>query len=331
MLTLLSVLTINVAETSLLVCQDSAAHTALPLCVRESNFSHGRFCVEYDDEAATLSRYRWEPYACRLRRLTHWQAVKCFDDKLLFMQGDSRMRYQYTSLAYFLARGKWDRLGAGKCPDAQHCDGSVVAEKEFPNWPTFFRHSTFEGSEICDCSRNTKNMRESGENRFLFLGEPKKLAITYFMNYEHTFSGHSGFPPDNITQTCSPFCDRPFNWRTEFAKFYETTLRRLNPTHMLVASGWKSFIEPERKLVAAEFQRRKQNGQRSILRTRLKEAANTQQSDTSEIANWTDIFDAHVITSEAFKLTSVKPMWDGLHYYGWVNEEMNHVFLNLIC
>ena len=124
-----------------------AAHQRLPptTCGLVSGREAGQWSL---DDEHTL---RFNLRDCRLRRPTHNQARQCLTNQSLDLIGDSIMRYQYVSLAHFLALGRWpEELGG------MRGHRSAVIETEWDSWPQYY-HSLevlSNGAIQCRCFRN---------------------------------------------------------------------------------------------------------------------------------------------------------------------------------
>lgn len=188
-------------------------------------------------------------------------------DLRLFMMGDSIMRYQYLSLAYFLRWGKWF--------DPHIEDHHLVNEKSFhDNWTEFYNttNSWLRPYEICDCFRDDsldKRSYPDTENHFFF-DPSRNNTVIFVFAWGHINPAHGRLPIDQSTMESITNAEEyrhehsnatPNVWSfvewDEVINYTFSQLRGTNfsPTHVLLNSGlWmgspRDFHEARRSKLA---------------------------------------------------------------------------------
>ena len=100
---------------------------------------------------AGLRRLELHRDGAPLRSWSAAEARQCLSGRPVYMVGDSTMRYQYMSLAYFLEWGVWPE----RCTRAHGNDhpASIVRRGDFGNWSDYFAATErmYRGHMLCDC------------------------------------------------------------------------------------------------------------------------------------------------------------------------------------
>lgn len=178
----------------------------------------------------------------------------CLTDKRIVLIGDSTIRYQYLTLAYFAEYGTWppgqlgnpsplwegslknntisQNLMTSKSAIKCLTDDSLKTQQNFKRWLMFysFTNSLFNGHETCDCYRS--RTIDSVENRVYVNNDS---FVGYFQYWGDCALPRGNMSPDQRLQ-CAPgiCCSRTWEYRLEdFAK----RLRAYQPTHLLFNIG----------------------------------------------------------------------------------------------
>lgn len=173
--------------------------------------------------------------------------------------GDSTMRYQYLTLAYFLEHGEWPDTSPNK--PSILWEGSVSGSKLYRSngaivgkagcnisdldsvymaqWTQFyqFTNSAFGEHEKCDCYRS--NIHNSIENRLYSF---RNVSLAYFQYFGDCAwpRGTSNFQ-NKFNISCRPgMCCRQ-RWEVAIGDFLSSTLNFFQPTHVILNLGlWKT-------------------------------------------------------------------------------------------
>jgi hypothetical protein len=102
---------------------------------------------------------------CQLRKFSREAAASCLQGSHIAFIGDSVSRYFYVSLAYLFVQRKWPSPFSIN-PVLSHSKPSILYQKDWIDWPTYFHVSNSILSsqpnlsfELCDCHRdNVKNL-----------------------------------------------------------------------------------------------------------------------------------------------------------------------------
>jgi len=177
----------------------------------------------------------------------------------LLLVGDSSMRYQYLSMAYFLRYGQW--IGP---PDSQ-----ILWEENFASPADFYTESTrmLHPYEVCDCYRPNGSSQpwEGTENRYFYDPQLDNF-IAYIQAYGHLSTLHGrlwpctslntiqnnelekleiglNVPLNDIPPTVNDDWGESLNFFTQYMFISEDIeyMERKRPTHVVLNSGvWSS-------------------------------------------------------------------------------------------
>jgi hypothetical protein len=245
------------------------------------------------------------------------EAISCLRKHVpdgLLLIGDSVTRYQYLSLAYFLATGRW-----------QSPKPTNVIEREFGSWSAFYNitNSRMGGAELCDCYRQEHTFNHITESRFF---RKNGVSVTYLQMFNPPLIRVHDF---DYIKTCSPFCSPNSTFSTNlniytsadtFAELISTFSQTFlnaghwyrekhavaNLSHVLVPIAartggfhWKTTTYPGRR--------------------------------DDEVATMFDnVYDAHGLTQLAAD-TVPSLMWDRLHFNEAVYQGLNQALLSYVC
>ena len=99
-----------------------------------------------------------------LRSWSAAEARQCLAGRPVYFVGDSTMRYQYMSLAYFLEWGEWPE----RCTRAHGSDhpASIVRRNDFGDWSDYFSATErlYRGHMLCDCHVDTLRSSSSSSS-----------------------------------------------------------------------------------------------------------------------------------------------------------------------
>jgi len=111
-----------------------------------------------------------------LVHVDHAKALRCLAGVNLTFMGDSRTRYQYLNLVYFLTTGNWTSPFPANEQESQH--GTQYSEGD-TNWSVFYnttstRLTSARTFEVCDCARQYAGRAISSvvENRYWTCDDP---------------------------------------------------------------------------------------------------------------------------------------------------------------
>lgn len=212
-------------------------------------------CTAYSFDWCYDHSKKWRYLKLGNMRRTTLGIQQCLANKHVLMIGDSRVRYQYLSLAYALVRGDF--------PHKQECNGSVPHKwikalyNGDGNWSHFYNltnhHlSTNVSREVCFCYRQGLFGRGEAvrENRFLRVDTEKgQIHLTYLQSLTDGIHLHPNFPPLSYGPlACSPgecgSSNSNFSSLQEkkvnVSQLLEQFIDRFIPsvTHVFAASGW---------------------------------------------------------------------------------------------
>jgi len=211
---------------------------------------------------------------------THAGVEHCLANKSIVFVGDSRVRFQYISMATFLTRGEWMQ-----CQDEQSAVDPFcwllgnVNEKKFSNeqWNDWYRDTnahlngnsidslhptngtnatTQQQTEICDCYRRVPfNIFSTVENRYLTRHTPYgTIRVTYMQKFRKRLNIHKEFPPltplegfggsnGNISNTNSTTrCEPGFCDHPYEKLLWQDVVPQLQATHAVLSPGaWVDY------------------------------------------------------------------------------------------
>ena len=110
------------------------------------------------------------------------------------MMGDSLMRYQYLSLAYFLRNGQWF--------DPTIRDHHLTHERSFDSWNDFYNHTNWLMSplEYCDCFRAEEQKADNIiENRY-FYDPLYDNSLVFITAFGHFHPVHGRVRPHDVVE-----------------------------------------------------------------------------------------------------------------------------------
>lgn len=278
---------------------------------------------------------KWRYIKDTKTRWTYEGAVECLKDKHILLIGDSRTRYQYFSLATFLATKSFPSCSEGIVNKSNYKCTDVMAEKY--NWNVFCKNSNrllntnlSKEAAYCYQSRDKHWLQTSRQNRFLYLNKDR-LAVTFIQSFDGFPYLEKSFPPFQTRVDSERSC-RPgecVNQPNEIK--YTSVLELLNktwdlfePTHVFVTTGWH---QEDIGCQLQDFQRKTNISTWMITGPRL-------QSPNWVIKSYHDpqgcgnkIFDRTTMTQDVPKALYI----DEVHVSSSINEEYNHFLLDLVC
>lgn len=278
---------------------------------------------------------------CSLRRYSAAVARKCLRDRRVLFLGDSVTRYQYLSLAYFLATGTW---------------GNHVELVDYHKWSTYADYfkatNSWFSQELCDCFRadfNISSLRTASENRYYY-GDGAFVVYIRLLSDAYPPRGHFGFPPfvAPSSEVCQAGeCSKPHDWVAPIScylvnetckEFWIHVLRPLNITHFFFNQGhWVRTSTRD-----ANWFRHVMQGAKAFISkcgTAYFKTTSTARKDnqrdskaiiTAREYGW-KIYDVEILTRGLLKLHDGFPGFDRVHYYPFVYRELNNYLLNLLC
>lgn len=251
-----------------------------------------------------------------VRRRTAQQIRACLRDKHVVLIGDSRVRYQYLSLAHLLATGAWPRC-MDDSPWEEDC--MFVNERRSTAWTQFYEHTNLllnaaNASERCDCCRDFAGC-ETRENRFF---AADRMRVTYLQSFRDAIQLSPGFVPAVAPTPCQPGrCTGPAASSGPVLRVLSALLPALRPTHVLASTGWND-LDIDCELAAMGHG----DVQYYALRTPVRGPVTLRPP-----ACGVRVLDRAALVEGA----PGHLFWDGYHLLGSANEEMNHAMLDMIC
>ena len=172
----------------------------------------------------------------------------------IVMIGDSLMRYQYLSLAYFLRHGRWF--------DPTMKVNNLVEQPSFKNplhggstWKEFYLQSTriLYPNELCDCYHKSDFLRT--EHRY-YLDPVYNNSIVYVQVFGHnnTIRGHvnAPFKQDHYDESLVNGRQTPFVWQEDtWHDLVRNYVARLDPkpdVAILNAGKWPTDFATNKEL-----------------------------------------------------------------------------------
>ena len=114
----------------------------------------------------------------------------------LAMMGDSMMRYQYLSLAYYLRYGEWF--------DPTMRENHLTNGKGFPSWNDFFNHTNtlLAPLEYCDCYRNEDvvGFENTVENRYFYNPHEDDNSLVFITAFGTSHPVHGRLLPEQVAE-----------------------------------------------------------------------------------------------------------------------------------
>lgn len=132
-----------------------------------SNYS----CLDVDTQCAFQRGLELHRGGKPLLSINADAARKCLAGRPVYFVGDSTMRYQYMSLAYFLEWGRWpDRCT--RAHGERHPE-SVVRRNDFGNWSSFFAATErlYRGHMLCDCQHSSEGQILPSQTQTCYRGK----------------------------------------------------------------------------------------------------------------------------------------------------------------
>jgi hypothetical protein len=278
-------------------------------------------------------------------RRTHQGFLKCLANKNIVLIGDSRVRFQYMSLAAFLTHKEWPRCKEGKIIPKNKPSCYLIHSSD-NLWTNFFSNSTQYlsqngGNELCYCYRLGKH-DPIRENRFFTLNTTWGLIqITYLQSFMDFIYFGKLFPPfiistDNITtsvknERCTPGTCIPKREITTTVENSFPILFQFNLTHLFVNTGW---IEKDIGCLLTEFEHK--TGVLSYEISHLSWLGKRTggiippfiSGDYIPQSCQAKVFDRYTPT---LYMRPEQYSHDRIHVLGSGNEELNHLLMNNLC
>lgn len=314
---------------------------------------------EHDDWAAVTAG-RWlntssgevffEPFKCRLRRLSAAQARLCLANTTVAFVGGSLSRYQYLEMAWFLARGEHPQrygdysnvtsnLTAGRSPTVEQDfrpEGGWEAFYQATNQWLQFTDATSASKELCNCSRPNPLDGRTYENRMLTVnvsGTGTNFTVRAMVrltlgfrsgNVEETRDSIHAIVRDAVRDGLAPKvvllvnsgywlgfnAQPPPETMADIANAYEPLLRTPPLDRQRVKHVWKTTTASNPADGKAQHM--------SKLMATL-----------ARYHNWS-IFDAGQMT-DALLNAQLQAWWDRVHFWPFVYEQLNDALLNVLC
>ncbi|VEU36423.1 unnamed protein product [Pseudo-nitzschia multistriata] len=302
------------------------------------------WCLDSNNVPRYVGKEDWPPR--NIHRYTHGGYEKCLGNKTLVFIGDSRVRYQFMSLASYLQSKEFM-----KCEDY-----SMIAEaknitfspdpkcflvnERFLNisWNQWYEDTTaeFPGS-LCDCYRsNKKGFKPDStfENRFFKKPTPfGEITLVYIQNFLDDVTMNKHFPPftsfEPNPQRCKPgnCLDRTIGFQGNLSAILWNIVPKFNPTHVFANSGW-TFVDYSCEV--RDFSRH-YPGIKSYLISHpsmLEKVYNPSlEFDATKLQCDSDLIDRTAMTKNVPK----NWYWDRAHVLSILNEEWNHLLVGKIC
>jgi hypothetical protein len=275
---------------------------------------------------------------------------KCLANKHIVLIGDSRVRYQYMMLAYFLKTGQWM-----KCQDYNSLPvnytfspGCYIIDERGHVWNDWYRNSNellqqnTTQQELCDCSRDKIfNPDTTTENRYLRRHTPFGLVqVTYLQNFKDQVKFHAEFPPfsefsttnrtDNDVHRCDPgLCSHPYTNVSDTKTTLLEVVPMLRPTHVFANTGWNHNLhDAQFGCVLDLFRSQNPSIEAAFVITHPMTKNKKKKGDSlPEQGCNSSVFDRMTSTSGLPRSW----FWDSMHLLSIANQEFNHMMLDKIC
>ena len=168
-----------------------------------------------------------------------------FYNKHIVMIGDSRMRYQYLSLAYFFTHGAF----ATGNDFSFLINAKQFTEKLAEPWNFWFNKTNHVlKHELCNCYRPKGSLANAVENRY-YRHPEKMVSVTYLQKYGPALmQGHWHSDGTSIDlcncqcgpRACNPLIETP-KWTATNMSQLARIVADLKPDYLVLQPGWEEF------------------------------------------------------------------------------------------
>ena len=287
-----------------------------PICTRLIGDEPADVCIDLKS-----NHYRVQFRDCLWLRFNVEEARSLLRGKHLLLIGDSRVRYQYLSLVYWLLTGQIEANSTSRC---------IANEKEFRSWIEFYREtnaalSQFGAKELCDCYRNPTTIETIENRHWVWNG----MKVTYFELFVEVIRGHTYFVSSELG--CTPGnCSAPPLWTSGVNEAIERIVSVMNVTHMVVTNGWN----PTSTLVASPTWNKtastlESRGIRVFVMERSAVGQGIERRSYPIFNNGEILIALDIFSSHYYSLPESR--WDKLHYHPWVYSDFNQLLLHAIA
>ena len=277
----------------------------------------------------------------------------CLANKTLVFIGDSRVRYQFMHLAYFLASKKrmkcWDYFWLASdnnitITPGPECSLINLGFQGKTTWNAWYEESTdllgtnlsSVEENLCDCGRSKE---ETYENRFIRRSTPfGDINLIYILSTMNLMSFNEDFPPFSSYAPSPKRCktgdclgvNRNAVFEGNLNETLWNILPRLNATHAFVNVGWEKAPGQDYSCELQEFEQSYPD---------IKTFMITTPPETKHIGNPYVYFDPKKLKckSNILDRTGMSknvPMnwyWDRVHVNSILNEAYNDLAVEKIC
>ena len=278
---------------------------------------------------------------------------QCLANKHVVLIGDSRVRYQYMALADYLTTGQWLR-----CLDYNDIDKSFgdngtsstvgsnsscfLIDHEYSTsltWNDWYTQSAAWINDECDCHREPRFAPGTTfENRFFRTITPfGPIKITYLQNFEDSVKFHAEFPPfapldaGNSTNNtrCQPgYCSHPPILQLSTSETLLEIVPKLQVTHVFANTGWKYQDGAAPQTLGCVLQKfRIENPTIAAFAVTHPWEQGAAMTQVPQHGCDAAIFDRLTATVGVPKSW----YWDRIHSLSIVNQELNHMLLDMVC
>ena len=312
------------------------------------------WCLDENEVPRYVGMENWPPRT--IKHYTHAGYEKCFSGKTIVLLGDSRVRYQFMHLAWYLNSQK--RL---KCEDYHAIDNSirpdpqciVINEKLRNDWNSWYNITTdmLDSNRsnssvvldelptqlsLCDCYRDPSNY-PGYENRFVKRFTPSgEINLIYLNNCLGAVVMNEEYPPFvNFYEAPKHSDDNQIHeLKGDVNETMWNILPKLGTTHAFVSLGWESLtsfdVVSEFSCSIREFERHHPG---------IKVYLITHPPARQNIGNPSTVFDMKKLKcdSDVLDRTIMNKnvpyswYWDSVHVLSILNEEYNHRLVEKIC
>jgi hypothetical protein len=265
------------------------------------------------------------------------------------MIGDSIMRYQYLSLAYYLRNG-------GEWWNSSIREGQLVNERQFKTWEEFYRVVSTEylsPYESCDCFRSQRGdgFDLTTENRYFY--DKDDNFVVYLQSFGTRLPTRGQWNASDLAnftasqERASPrplsnFKDPASNWTWSFENWKDIVLEHiatLQPkiTHLVVSQGWwyspfmskdnRHVEERRREFVSALAKANIVGIWRTTTYNSVHELKGDWQSDTDTAM--CQLLD-HCLNASWTRHLDPKHYWNNLHFWEPVYQLLNQDLLAML-
>ena len=277
----------------------------------------------------------------------------CLANKTLVFIGDSRVRYQFMHLAYFLTSKKrmkcWDYFWLASdnnitITPGPECSLINLGFQGKTTWNAWYEESTdllgtnlsSVEENLCDCGRSKE---ETYENRFIRRSTPfGDINLIYILSTMNLMSFNEDFPPFSSYAPSPKRCktgdclgvNRNAVFEGNLNETLWNILPRLNATHAFVNVGWEKAPGQDYSCELQEFEQSYPD---------IKTFMITTPPETKHIGNPYVYFDPKKLKckSNILDRTGMSknvPMnwyWDRVHVNSILNEAYNDLAVEKIC